>query len=113
MTKTNNLAPLPPHSPAPPLLCSPAFLQKRPAPARDYQMELLDGEILLFHPSHLTIIHSNESGALIWQLCNGQRTVGNIVTLLQAAYPDSAAAIESDVCQTLELWREHGAIEWQ
>ena len=89
------------------------LLCRRPLPAPGYQLEVLDGEILLFHPASLTIMHSNESGTLIWQLCNGQRTVGDIVALLQAAYPESAAAIEHDVLEVLQTWFQNGAIQWQ
>lgn len=85
---------------------------KRPAPVPDYQIELLDGEIILFHHSGLKVMHSNHTGALIWQLCDGRRTVAELVQLLSAIYPDSAEEIRSDVHEILTTLATHGAITW-
>jgi len=73
-----------------------------PRPAPGFQMETLEGEIVLLHPAYNIIIHSNQGGALIWSLCDGQRSVAEIVELLSAAYPESAGAIAVDVPQTIQ-----------
>lgn len=85
---------------------------RRPCPVPGYQVEILDGEIILFHPTRLQILHSNQSGALIWQLCDGRRTVTEISQLLSASYPDSAGQISTDVDETLQTFAQHGAIMW-
>ncbi len=88
---------------------------RRPRQAPGYQvadMESLDGEIVLFHPATQKILYSNRSGALIWGLCDGQRTVADIIQLLSEAYPDSALEIEADVRDTLLTFARQGAIEW-
>lgn len=85
---------------------------KRPRHVPGYQMEMLDGEMVLFHPTSLIILHSNTSGALIWQLCDGQRTVADIIELLRTAYPESATEVLTDVYDTLLTFVEQGAIEW-
>lgn len=85
---------------------------QRPCPMPGYQMEILDGEIILFHPDSRKIFHSNSSGALIWQLCDGQRTVADISHILSETYPDSAQQIQRDVRDTLRVFAEHGAIMW-
>ena len=86
---------------------------KRPTPVLGYQLEMLDGELLLFHPASMKILHSNQSGALIWQLCDGQRTVTDIVDLLGEAYPDSGSQIRADTYEALQIFADHGAIEWK
>lgn len=73
-------------------------------------METLDDEIILFHPASRTIFHSNSTGALIWQLCDGQRTVGDIINILSATYPDAAPQIPKDVQDTLLTFAQYGAI---
>jgi len=83
---------------------------ERPCPAPGYQMERLDDEIILFHPASRAIFRSNSAGALIWQLCDGQRTVADIIDLLSAAYPDNAAQIPADVQHTLLTFVRHGAV---
>jgi len=85
---------------------------KRPRPAPGYQIELLDGEIILFHPASMKVMHSNRTGALIWQLCDGQRTVTEIIQLLSAVYPESAKEIQADVRETLLTFAKQGAITW-
>lgn len=85
---------------------------QRPHPVTGYMVEEMDGEILLFHPSQENIFYTNNTGSLIWQLCDGQRTVAEICQLLSDAYPDAASQIEQDVHNTLSDFATHGAIEW-
>ncbi len=85
----------------------------RPQIVDGYQMEALDGEILLYHPASTNILHSNQSGYLIWRLCDGQRTVAEICQLLVDAYPEAAGEIENDVRETLEIFKEYGAVTWE
>lgn len=73
-------------------------------------METLDGEIVLLHPTRNIIIHSNQAGALIWSLCDGQRSVDEIVEILGAAYPESAGDIAQDVPQTIQELLSRGAL---
>ena len=86
---------------------------RRPYPVTGYQLEVLDDELIVFHPAGMKVLHSNQSGTLIWQLCDGQRTVADIVALLRAAYPEADAEIETSVQDTLQIFTEHGAIQWQ
>lgn len=86
--------------------------KKRPHPVPGYQMEVLDGEILLFHPASTKMMYSNRSGALIWQLCDTKRTTADICHLLETAYPESAEQITNQVHHTLQTFAKHGAITW-
>lgn len=83
----------------------------RPQPTPDFQAEVLDGELVIFHPAGETILHGNSSSLIIWMLCDGQRTVAEIVQLLRAAYPGSAGEIEKDVRETLQTYLDHGALQ--
>ncbi len=73
-------------------------------------METLDGEIILLHPTRNVIIHSNQAGALIWSLCDGKRSVGEIVEILGAAYPESQDEIALDVPQAIQELLIRGAL---
>lgn len=85
---------------------------KHPQPVPGYQIETLEGEIILFHPVKTTILYGNPSSALIWRLCDGGRTVAEIVQLLSAAYPEMAQTMAAEVRETLLTFAQHGAIEW-
>ena len=73
--------------------------------------EMMDGELLLYDPVGSRIIQLNPTAALVWQLCDGQRTIGEMVTLLQAAYPDASESIERDVTEILDRWVNVGCLQ--
>lgn len=87
-------------------------LTKIPRQAPDYRLEVLDDELLLYHPSDTKIMYCNQTASLVWQLCNGERSGEEIAELLRNAYPDTASSIAEDVAATLQQLAEHGAIEW-
>jgi len=87
-------------------------MAQRPRRKPDYCLEAIDNELLLFHPARTQILYCNETASLIWQLCDGERSREDIVALLVAAFPQTAEAIAADVVSTLQLFAQHGAIEW-
>ncbi len=86
--------------------------QDKALPTPGYAIEALDGELLLFHPSSETILHTNETGAMVWRLCDGQRSIGEIVETITAVYPEAAADIAQDVPDLLTQFADQGAITW-
>ena len=64
---------------------------------KDYILEHIDGEITVYHPTLTTAVYLNETGALIWELCDGKRTISDIIELLGEQYPESRTQIETDV----------------
>jgi hypothetical protein len=84
---------------------------KKPRRKTDYRLELIDDELLLYHPGRTKILYCNQTASLVWNLCDGQRTAEEIAALLAESYPE-AAAIPADVEATLGQFLEHGAIEW-
>lgn len=74
-------------------------------------IEHMDGGVVLLHPARNIIIHSNETAALIWQLCDGVHTVSEIVGILAGAYPDARAQIAAEVPVTIQKLRAQGALD--
>ena len=64
---------------------------------KDFILERIDGEITVYHPTLTTAVYLNETGALIWELCDGKRTISDIIELLGEQYPESLTQIETDV----------------
>ena len=85
-------------------------LSDKPRRQPDYRLEIIDNELLLFHPTHEKILYCNETASLIWQLCDGQRTVQEIADLLSAAYPEAADTIAGEIKATLDDFLRHSAI---
>ncbi len=88
------------------------FPLSKPRRKPDYRLEMIDGELLLFHPGETKIMYCNPSASLIWRLCDGQRTVEEITSLLSQAFPEAADTIPAEVEATLQQFHEHGAIEY-
>ena len=63
----------------------------------DYFIERSDGHITVYHPVLNTSVHLDETGALVWELCNDRRTVADIISILCRIYPENVAQIEADV----------------
>ena len=71
-------------------------------------VEQIDGDLILLDVSSSTVVHVNPTAALVFQLCDGQRTVEDIVAVLSAAYPESEADIPRDVAAAVEsLLNQH------
>ena len=62
----------------------------------------MEGEGLLYSHEKMTTIYLNESAAAIWRLCDGQRTVAQIVDFLKSAYPDLSPQLDGDVCSMIQ-----------
>lgn len=88
------------------------ILAKKPQREPDYQLEQIDDELLLYHPSRTKILYCNQTASLVWQLCDGQRSTQEIIDLLTAAYPEAKDSLPFDTEQTLEEFQEHGAIKF-
>lgn len=85
---------------------------RKPLRKPDYRLETIDDELLLFHPAKTQVLYCNPSASMIWQLCDGQRTTHEIVSLLSDAYPEATDEIARDVETTLQTFSEYGAIEF-
>ena len=86
-------------------------LSAKPKQKPNYHLEMLDGELLLYHLDETKIIYCNQTASLIWYLCDGQNTVGEMIHLLSEAYPDAAETMAADVEETIEKFLAAGCIE--
>ena len=62
-----------------------------------YLLERIDNEITVYHPTLATSLYLNETGALIWELCDGVRPISEIIDLLLEIYPENRDQIGDDV----------------
>ena len=78
---------------------------------KGYYLERLDGEITVYHPTLTTAVYLNETGALIWELCDGGRSISDIIEVLSQQYPESGVQIETDVKNLIAQLIEHNIAE--
>lgn len=81
-----------------------------PMQKRGVNIEDMDGELILYHQGTRKSIHLNESAAVVWKLCDSQRTVQQIIDVLAEAYPDAKSRIQSDVWYSINGLMREGAL---
>ena len=86
-------------------------MEGKPKRNSSFRLEEIDGELLLFHPGTTKMIYCNQSASVIWQLCDGTRTVEDMIRLLAEAYPEGAQGMAQDVETTLQQLLDQDAIE--
>src|SRR5262249_11363548 len=88
----------------------PAAMSSDPDPKRslvcpqqhpDVLQATLDDEILVYYPDGTTAFALNNTASVIWELCNGERRVADIVEILQEAYPEAAATMPQEVDEAI------------
>ncbi len=62
-----------------------------------YLLERIDNEITVYHPTLTTSLYLNETGALIWELCDGVRPISEVIDILVELYPENREQIANDV----------------
>lgn len=85
--------------------------QKKPKTIADFQLEEIDGEVLLYSPKATRSIYLNPSASLIWRLCTGEFSTQEIIDTLREQFPEQAESIADDVMTTLDQFVESQAIE--
>ena len=84
-----------------------------PVPRRRerYTVEWMDNEALIYRRPANVAIYLNETATVIWQLCDGTRTVKEIIDILVDAFPDAAADVRTDVKETIDELVRTGALQ--
>jgi hypothetical protein len=62
-----------------------------------FLLEQFDNELTLYHPTGTTAVYLNETGALVWELCDNRRTTEDFIEILARRYPESRDAIAREV----------------
>jgi len=83
---------------------------KNPLRDQDFRLEKMDNELLLFNPKTTKVVYLNETASLIWQLCDGQRSVVELISLLADSFPEAEPSIRNDVEETINQFMSEGVI---
>jgi hypothetical protein len=84
--------------------------QTVPKQAFGFFVEEMEGENLLYRLGGHKAIHLNDTATVIWKLCDGSRSVQDIIDLLTKEYPGSETAVAADVREAIELLVSEGAL---
>ena len=75
-----------------------------------FVLEEMDEESLLYHDGLKKTIYLNETATIIWKLCDGTRTIQDIIDLLNQAYADSGERVDADVAEGIAQLAAEGAL---
>lgn len=76
-----------------------------------FKLEDTAGEAILYDTQAHDVVYLDQTATMVWMLVDGARTLGEIVELIAAAYPESREAVARDVPSVLSRLAEAGAIE--
>ena len=62
-----------------------------------FQLEEMEDESLLYHDKLKKSIYLNDSATVIWKLCDGTRSIPDIIALLNGAYGETGIDVAADV----------------
>ena len=76
----------------------------------DFTLEQFDDEILLYSITDTRAIYLNNTAFLVYGMCGSGQSIGEIISLLEEAYPEQRDTIRGDVIAALEQLRQIGAL---
>ena len=79
----------------------------------EFKLERFDNEILLYSITDTRAIYLNETAFIVYGMCSSCLTVGEIIDLLEEAYPEQKGSIRDDVVTALNHLLENGALSLQ
>lgn len=88
----------------------PTLIDLIPIPSPHIETEVIGNEVLLYHPQQTRAVYLNATAALVWGLCDGKRTVREMVSLIGREYSESRDSLMGDVLITLNELQESGIL---
>ncbi len=79
--------------------------------SKDCLLENMGGDILLYSPSTASAVQLNDSSRIVWQLCDGERSVEDIIEALCELYPDQAGQVPEDVRYAIKKLSDNRVLE--
>lgn len=86
-------------------------LSDKPKTKPNFNIQNLGNELVLFNTENLNVLYLNQSASVIWQLCDGSRSIREIIDMLTDAYPEAYSDMETDVKETIHLFLSHEALD--
>ncbi len=80
-----------------------------PQPQPGFHEEEIDSELVLYHPEAAQVVYLNPSATIVWCLCDGHRSLADIIAVLEGEYPNEQT-IEPDVHSAIYRFTNVGAI---
>lgn len=81
-----------------------------PKPVDSVQLQDFAGELVVYDLARTRVVYLSDTAALVWRLCDGRRTVKEIIELLTSTYPQNASHVPDEVRATVKALEEQQAL---
>ena len=75
----------------------------------EYELSQLDDEVILYSVKVEKAIYLNTTAQLIWSLCTGEHSIGDIIETLEQEFPEETE-IEPQVLTAFEQLQSDGVV---
>lgn len=65
---------------------------------------------LLADAEDKNVLKLNQTGVLLWELCRGEYSVGEILTMLRESFPEASGDIARDIYRVLDEFQAAGVV---
>ena len=90
---------------------SKAILDLIAKPIEGIELTEMEGEGILYWREQTKMLYLNESARVIWQLCDGGRTVSEIMDALAAEFPGLETEVSLQVPELIAQFVAEGVLE--
>ena len=84
--------------------------QAVPSRKTEFELKKIPCCFLLQNKKGENVLKLNETSVLIWELCNGELSVGDMLELLQESFPEASEHLEKDLFRVLDEFNEEKVI---
>jgi hypothetical protein len=81
------------------------------SPSKGVELTEMEGEGILYSHEQTKMLYLNDSALVVWQLCDGHRTVAEIVDLLASEFADMQNEVRLEVPDLIENFVDEGVLE--
>jgi hypothetical protein len=82
-----------------------------PRRGEGFQLKRTPCCFLLADAEDRNLLKLNQTGVLLWELCRGEFTVGEILSLLEETFPEASGDIAKDIYRVLDEFQAAGVVE--
>lgn len=79
-----------------------ARMVSRPRPAPGVEPVMLDDEIVAFDATTMMLHHLNVPASMLWSVCDGTRTLGEIAHVIAERSGQSPAMVETQILELVD-----------
>ena len=83
-----------------------------PRPVEKVAVHILEDEMVLYFPGSEVVLAVNQSARAVWELCDGQNSVRDIIRILSDQFgeenPEFRSRLATDVNDAITLFHQHG-----